>query len=146
MAFDPNTPIREILRNQSMLFHVDDAQEGYVYAYEQFGGASGNTHINRAKAVGYEVVRGEMPENADNRDAQGMCVIGDTILMRIPRARAEEVYKEVRQMSHDRLGGDKNEQMLEGINEALSRELGRQVKVSFTYKDPSELQNRGRRQ
>lgn len=146
MAFDPNTPIREILRNQSMLFHVENANPDKIYAYEHFGGASGNTHIFRAKAVGYQVVGGDDPENPGMRNADGHCVVGDTILMSIDKERAEEIYKEVRRMSHDRLGDDKNEQMLENINEALSRELGRQVKVSFTYKDPSELQNRGRRQ
>lgn len=142
--FDPDRPIREILRDGSYLFTVEDAQDEYAYAYEQFGGASGNSHIIRAKTAGYEVVRGDMPENKDNRNEQGMCVVGDTMLLRIKKERHQKIQDEIGRIHRERRGEEKNDNMLENLNEQLSQALGRRVNVTFSYKDPAELSQRRR--
>lgn len=88
---DPRKPIREILRKRGDLFKPTNPQKGYKYA-RVFDGAN-RYEIYEAQALGYEIVKGNMPEDTDKRDAEGVARVGDTVLMRIK----EDDYKAIRE-------------------------------------------------
>lgn len=140
---DPFEPIREIRRRSDMLTEVTNKQAGYEYRFERITGASGNSHVTRARAVGFEIVKGDDPENAETRDANGYCVIGDVVLLRIKKDRMNEIEDEMRSEVSMKRGSDQREDTLaKQLSEELSRKLGKQTNVVFSYQDPKDLANR----
>jgi hypothetical protein len=136
-------PIREILRRTDMMLEIHGKQTGYSYAYERMAGVSGNAHVTRARALGWEFVKGDDPENSGQRDETGRCVVGDVILMRIKTETLTEIETEVQNIVTEKRGTDiTNSTIAQQLSEELSRKLGRQTNVSFSYTDPKELANR----
>ena len=82
---------REILYKSidQKMIEVTDAQPNYVYCWTYYGGNS--AMVWAKKALGWEVVSGDMPECRGNLEADGTRRIGDTLLMRIPREGYEQL-------------------------------------------------------
>jgi hypothetical protein len=137
-------PEREILRQADLLLHVINPQPGYIYAAERMGGASGNTHLTRAQIAGYELVRGDDPENPSQRDASGFCVIGDVALMRIKEDTHKEIQKDNEAILARKRGVDRSSDgnLAQQLSDELSRRFGKQMNVVFSYQDPKELSQR----
>ena len=133
---------REILRH----FRVGSLpEEGfdhtkYAYHYEHVG--ANGTFIWQSKMLGWDTVRGDMPENPDMRDASGRCIVGDVVLMRMPKARFAQIEREGIELRREREGVQTKEQVQADIDDKMSKLLGHKVKTAFEFHDPKELNSR----
>ena len=130
---------REILRKFS---HYTAPREGFdesKYAYcAEYTGCSG-VFVWKAKALGWEIISGEMPENPSLRDVNGHSTMGDVVFMRMPRQRYEELER-VRAASA-RIARNEGDEELKRkqIDEAISKVVGQNIELSFQFKDRNEL-------
>ena len=82
---------REILYKSidQQMIEVSNKQEGFVYAWTYFG--QSGQQVWAKKALGWQVVTGTDKECMEHKEADGSRRIGDTLLMRIPRERWEQL-------------------------------------------------------
>ncbi len=142
MAVNPAKPQREILRHfrQRHLPEQNFDHTKYKYHYEHLG--ANGSFVYGAQTLGYEVVRGDMPENPDLRDATGRCVLGDVVLMRMPLDVWDQLNQET-EIERSRIRGDKSKQeLIEEVNDRASALLGQRVNIMFEFRDRDELKTR----
>jgi hypothetical protein len=87
-------------------------------------------------------VRGAMAENPMLRDAGGNCVVGDTVLMRMPRDRYLQLQGAKESLAREARGDRSEEAMRAEIDERISKLVGSNVKVAFEFRDTRDLADR----
>ena len=129
---------REILRrfseNSTPQFNFNPE---YEYTWE-YVGANGR-YIWNAQAIGWQPVHGDMDENPGIRDAAGNCVIGDTMLMRMPKQRHDGLRDAKRSLDREARGELSEEATRAEIDARISRLIGSDVKIAFEFRDRREL-------
>lgn len=133
---------REILRSfyRNMVPQENFDNDKYAYCAEYLG--ANGTYVWQAKVLGWEVIRGEMPENPSMRDANGNATMGDVIFMRMPKERYEQLQRARRAGVAETRGGMSEAQIRDEIDEKVSRMVGSDIRVSFEFKDQRELKTR----
>lgn len=108
-------------------FDVSERQPGYEYYWASM--KKGGLQIKAMKYHGWELVSGSMPEATEHQHVSGARVIADDVaLMRIPRARWEQLQrvKELDRLQKQGLYIPDNAVQLEGCKRAVKiRELGK---------------------
>ena len=136
---------REILRKFKMSQFPEEGFDRNKYAYHaEYTGANG-IYIWQAKCLGWEVIRGEMPENPSLRDEKGECKMGDVVFMRMPLERKHEIDKMQKSLDREAVGEMDEENVRRDIDEKMSRLLGHNVNMSFQFRDQRELRERKER-
>lgn len=99
-AFEPD---REILAHTDGL-EVSDKQPGFVYAWKCFDSPASNKGywVKQAQIQGWQLVCGDMPEAKECKDVAGMRRVGDTVLMRIPIERHQQLEQADQKANRDR--------------------------------------------
>lgn len=133
---------REILRNfyRHMMPRAGFQEDKYEYCWEYLG--SSGIYVHQAEVFGWQRVKNTDPENPTMRDATGHCVVGDTLLMRMPKERYEELQKARKALVREHKGDETQEETRMKIDERISRLVGHDVSVSFEFKDQRELSAR----
>ena len=136
---------REILRhfwqNQLPCDGFDTTK--YKYHAEYIGPSTAQAmYIYQAKLLGYEVIRGDMPENSSIRDEKGECRVGDIVFMRIPLERYKQIERAQNAMNRETMGEMTADQVKRDIDEKMSRLVGHNVSMSFQFRDQRELAQR----
>lgn len=134
-AFDPSKLEKDwdILQHINEL-QVDDRVDGYRYMWV-YEGLNGQMIVKKSR-LGWTVVQGDMPECAALKDARNYRQIGDTILMRIPEDRFNQLEEanEYRRLMQQK-----------GIESAL-REMGEKYRSKgFIVHDDVSSVNLGRK-
>jgi hypothetical protein len=130
---------REILRQ----FRQDQfPREGFddtKFKYHcEYTGANG-MYIWQAKSLGWEVVRGEMPENPGMRNERGECQMGDVVFMRMPMDQYKRVERAREALNRESMGQADQETIRREIDERISKFVGQKINVSFQFRDQREL-------
>lgn len=79
-ALEKDREIQDFIAKDAL--DVEDPQPGYVYKWVPYVHSHGNA-VFAAKAQGWEVVEGNMPESLSLRAVDGSRRVGDVLLMRI---------------------------------------------------------------
>lgn len=126
----PQRPIREIMRNYNKIMDPSNPKVGYDYC-RVFNGNNGY-EITESKLMGWETVSGEDQEDIDHKAADGTRVFGDTILMRISKARRAEITAYKNELD-DRLSGRMEDERLDEL--IRSKGQGKIKPFSFTTQE-----------
>ena len=133
---------REILRNFYKMMSPTEGFDEAKYAYQwEYLGANG-IYIHQSKVLGWQAVHGADAENPAMRDASGHAVMGDVMLMRMPRERYEQIQRARQALVREQRGEVTDEQMRAQIDERISRMVGQNISMSFKFKDRRELDTR----
>lgn len=133
---------REILRHFYRMMTPQENFDTDKYAYQaEYLGANG-IYVWQSKSLGWEVIRGDMPENPSMRDASGNCVMGDVVYMRMPRARYDQLQRARQALVREQRGEQTQQEVRREIDEKISRLVGHDINIGFQFKDLRELADR----
>jgi len=98
---------REILHRsiEKQMVQVSEKDLNYIYCWTYYG--QNSQQVWAKKALGWEVVTGDMKEAREHIEADGTRRIGDTLLMRVRKERFEQLEADAtrrRQLQHDSVG------------------------------------------
>ena len=143
MAIDTSKEDREILRSfYANMTPKENFDPTFEYQWEYIG--ANGIYVWQSKSLGWQIVGGAEPENPGMRDASGRCVMGDVVLMRMPKERYERLQLARQALVREQRGDKTREQIQEEIDDKVSRLVGHKVNVSFKFDDRRELaQKRG---
>lgn len=110
------------MRNYNQIFDPSSPQMGYDYA-RVFAGANGY-EVTEAKLLGWEVVRGDDPEDEDHKAVDGTRQFGDTVLMRIKKTRRAEITQYKNELDNRLSGTAEDERLDELIRSKGMRPFG----------------------
>ncbi len=133
---------REILRSfyRNMVPQEGFDKEKYEYCAEYMG--VNGTYIWQAKVLGWEVIRGDMPENPSMRDSSGNATMGDVVFMRMPKDRYEQLQRARKALVSEARGSQTADQVRQDIDDKISRLVGHDVNMSFKFRDQRDLDTR----
>lgn len=133
---------REILRSFYRNMTPKESFDESKYAYQwEYLGANG-IYLWQSKCLGWETVRGADVENSAMRDGSGNCVMGDTVLMRMPRERYDQLQDVRQALVREQRGERTQEEVRRDIDDKISRLMGHDINVSFQFRDQRELADR----
>jgi hypothetical protein len=109
-ALEPDNEILQFASENVMdsgSFPVTDADELYTYCwvFRDPSGRYGGIQIMRKKIQGWQLCHYGNPETAGMKSAEGYCVIGDTLLMRIRKDRYLSIRKREYELAQRRRFG-----------------------------------------
>ena len=138
MAIDTSKEDREILRSfYANMTPKENFDPTFEYQWEHIG--ANGIYVWQSKSLGWQIVGGSEPENPGMRDASGRCVMGDVVLMRMPKERYDKLQLARQALVREQKGDKTREQIQEEIDEKVSRLVGHKINVSFKFDDRREL-------
>lgn len=137
---------REILRNfyRNMTPQENFDTEKYAYQAEYIG--ANGIFLWQSKSLGWETIRGDMPENPSMRDASGNCTMGDVVFMRMPLDRYNMLQGARKAIVREQRGELTQEEVRREIDEKVSRLLGHDINISFKFRDQRDPELTKRRE
>lgn len=130
---------REILRQfRQDQFPMENFDTTKFKYHAEYVGANG-MYIWQAKSLGWEVIKGDMPENPSMRNERGECQMGDVVFMRMPLAQYARVERARDALNREAMGQADQETVRKEIDDKISKLVGHNVNISFEFRDQREL-------